>query len=67
MVLPDGSVAKSPPAHVGDAGFIPVSRRFPGEGNDNLLNILDLEIPWTEEPGSLQSMGLEKSWTQLSN
>ena len=25
------------------------------------------EIPWTEEPGGLQSMGLQKSWTQLSN
>ena len=25
------------------------------------------EIPWTEEPGGLQSMGLQKSWTQLSH
>ena len=24
------------------------------------------EIPWTEEPGGLQSMGSQKSWTQLS-
>ena len=24
-------------------------------------------IPWTEEPGRLQSMGLQKSHTQLSN
>ena len=24
-------------------------------------------IPWTEEPGGLQSMGLQKSQTQLSN
>ena len=24
-------------------------------------------IPWTEEPGGLPSMGLQKSWTQLSN
>ena len=22
-------------------------------------------IPWTEEPGGLQSMGSQKSWTQL--
>ena len=22
------------------------------------------EIPWTEEPGGLQFMGLQKSWTQ---
>ena len=25
------------------------------------------KIPWTEEPDRLQSMGLKKSWTQLSN
>ena len=26
-------------------------------------SILAWEIPWTEEPGGLQSMGLQKSWT----
>ena len=26
-------------------------------------SILALEIPWTEEPGGLQSMELQKSWT----
>ena len=25
--------------------------------------ILAWKIPWTEEPGRLQSMGLQKSWT----
>ena len=30
-------------------------------------SILAWEIPWTEEPGGLQSMGLQKSWTRLSN
>ena len=25
------------------------------------------EIPWTEKPGGLQSMGLQKSWTRLSD
>ena len=29
-------------------------------------SILAWEIPWTEEPDTLQSMGLQ-SWTQLSN
>ena len=34
--------------------------------------ILAREIPWTKEPGTekhgrLQSMGLQKSWTQLSS
>ena len=27
-------------------------------------SILVWEIPWTEEPGGLQSMGLQKNWTQ---
>ena len=26
-------------------------------------SILPWEIPWTEEPGRLQSTGLQKSWT----
>ena len=30
-------------------------------------SILAGEIPWTEEPGGLQSMGSQKSQTQLSN
>ena len=30
-------------------------------------SILAWETPWTEEPGGLQSRGLQKSWTRLSN
>ena len=30
------------------------------EGNGNPLSILAWEIPWTEEPGRLQSMELQK-------
>ena len=30
-------------------------------------SILAWEIPWTEEPGGLQSMGLQKSRPQVSN
>ena len=29
--------------------------------------ILAWEIPWSEEPGGLQSIGLQKSQLQLSN
>ena len=29
-------------------------------------SILAWEIPWTEEPGGLQSRGSQKSWTWLS-
>ena len=30
-------------------------------------SILAWEIPWTEEPGGLQSRGSQMDWTQLSN
>ena len=30
-------------------------------------HILDWKIPWTEEPGTLQSMESQKSWTQFSD
>ena len=30
-------------------------------------SILAWEISWAEEPGGLQAMGSQKSWTQLSN
>ena len=38
-------------------GFDPGSRRSPGEGNGSLPNTLVWEIPQTEGPGRLQSMG----------
>ena len=44
----------------GDLGPIPVSGRSLGEGMATHSNILAWEIPWTEEPGSLQSMGLQR-------
>ena len=37
--------------------------RPPGEGNATHSSILAWEIPGTEEPGGLQSMGSQKSWT----
>ena len=42
-------------------------RRVPGVGNGNPLQSPCLENPWTEEPGSLQFMGLQKSGTRLSD
>ena len=59
--FPGGSVVKNPPANVGDVGSIPGLGRFPREGNVNTLQYLAWEIPRTEEPGGLQSMGLQKS------
>ena len=53
-------MAKDLPASAGDAGLIPGSGRSPGEGNGNPVQYSCLENPWTEEPGGLQSMGLQK-------
>ena len=33
---------------------------YPGEGNGNPLHFLAWKIPWTEEPGRLQSMELQR-------
>ena len=37
------------------------------EGMATHSSILAWRIPWTEEPGGLQSMGVPKSRTRLSN
>ena len=36
------------------------------EGMQPTLVLLSRESPWTEEPGGLQTMGLQ-SWTRLSD
>ena len=41
-------------------GLIPTSGRSPEGGNDNDSSILAWGIPWTEEPGGLQSMGSQR-------
>ena len=43
-----------------DLGSIPGLGRSRGGGNGNQLQCSGLEIPWTEEPGGLQSMGLQR-------
>ena len=59
-------VLKNPPANAGDSGdvgSIPESGRCPGIGNgigNNRSSILAWKIPWTEEPGGLQSMGSQR-------
>ena len=56
-------MVKNPPASARDAedmGLIPGSGRSPGEGNGNPLQYSCLENLWTEEPGGLQSMGLQR-------
>ena len=66
MDFPGGSGVKNPPTSAGDATVIPGTRTFPGEGNGNPLQYSSQEIPWTEEPGGLQSVELQKNQTQLS-
>ena len=62
--FPAASVVKNPPANAGDSGSIPGSGRSTGEGNGSPLQYSSLKRPpWREEPGSLQSLGLQKSWT----
>ena len=56
-------------ANAGDTDSIPGSGRSSGEGNGNPLQYSCLEIPWTEEVGGLQSIGVTKrvrrdGWTK---
>ena len=49
-------------------GFNPWVRKIPWRKKwQPNSSILAWEIPWTGEPGGLQSMGSQKSWTWLSN
>jgi len=52
-------VIKNPPTNARDTGSIGL-KRSPGEVMATHSNILAWEIPWTEEPGGLQSMGLQR-------
>ena len=45
---------------MGDPGSISGSGRSPGEGNATNSSTLAWKIPWMEEPGGLQSMGLQR-------
>ena len=56
-------VVKKLPANSGDirdVGSIPGSGRSPGGGHGNPLQYFAWRVSWTEEPGRLQSMGLQR-------
>ena len=53
---PGGSDSKESSCSAGDLGSIPRWRGSPGGGNGNPLQYLAWRIPWTEEPGRLQSI-----------
>ena len=58
--LPCNSVGKESACNAGDMGSTLGLRRSPGGGHDNPLWYSCLETPWTEEPGGLQSIGLQR-------
>ena len=56
-------MVKNMPANVEgirDVGLIPGSGRSPRRENAILSSILAWRVPWTEEPGRLQSMGSQR-------
>ena len=61
--FPGGSVVKNPSA-VQEMGVRSLGQEDPLEKDmATHSSILAWEIPWTQEPGRLQSMGLQKSRT----
>ena len=58
--FPGGSVVKNPPASSGDVCLIPGLGRSPEEEMATQSSIPAWRIPWTEEPGGLQSMGSQR-------
>ena len=64
--VPGGSVVKNPPANAGDLGSILMLGRSPGERNGNPFQYSCLGNPWTEEPGGLQSTGLQRAGHNLA-
>ena len=62
-------MVKNTPANAGDTGdlgSIPGLGRSPGGGTGNHFSSPAWKIPWTEEPGELQSIGVAKNHTWLS-
>ena len=68
-------VVKNPPANAGEVrdlglSLIPRLGRSLGEGNGNPFQYCCWRIPWTEEPGGLQCMGLQRvehDWSDLAH
>ena len=53
-------VVKESACNTGDPGLIPGLGRFPGEEKATHSSIRAREVPWTEEPGGLPSMGSQR-------
>ena len=64
--MPVGPVVKNPLVNAGDAGdagLIPGSGRSLEEKTVTHPGFLSWKIPWTEEPGGLQSMSHKELYT----
>ena len=59
-----GSDSKESAHNAGDLGSIPGLGRSPGKGNGTHSSITAWRIPWTEEPGGLQSMVSQSEMTE---
>ena len=60
MGFPGSSSGKESTCNAGDPGLIPGSGRSLGEEMATHSRDLALRIPWTEELGGLQSVGLQR-------
>ena len=60
LSFPRGSDGKASAYKAGDPGSIPGSGRSPGEEMAPHSSILAWKIPWTGEPGRLQSVGSQR-------
>ena len=68
-------VVKNTPANAGEVrdlglSVIPRLGRSPGEGNGNPSQYCCWRTPWTEEPGGLQCVGLQRvghNWSDLAH
>ena len=58
--FPGGSDIKESAYNAGDLDSVPGLRRPLEKGMATHISILAWRIPWTEEPGGLQSMGLQR-------
>ena len=58
--FPGGSEGKASAYSAGDLGSIPGSGRSPEKGMATHFPILAWRIPWTKEPGRIQSMRLQR-------
>ena len=58
--FPGGSGGEESACNAGESGSMPGGGRSPGEGNGNPLQSSAWKIPWSEEPGGLQSMGSQR-------